>query len=169
VHGAVSQLLRETDWDELDYLVVDLPPGTGDAQLTLIQSVPLAGVVFVSTPQAVSLADGIEGIEMFRKLKVPLLGLVENMSGFECPNCQHVTDIFSKGGGEKEAKRLEVPFLGAIPIDPQVVQAGDTGKPIVKLNPDSPVAKALMNLAEQVAANVSVAQFNAEEPVPTKP
>lgn len=165
VHGAVSQLLRETDWDDLDYLVVDLPPGTGDAQLTLIQSVPLAGVVFVTTPQGVSLADGVKGIEMFRKLKVPILGLVENMSGFECPECHHTTDIFSKGGGEKEAKRYEVPFLGSLPIDPSVVQGGDSGKPIVVLKPTSAVALGFNSLAERVAANVSIAQFTAPQPV----
>jgi ATP-binding protein involved in chromosome partitioning len=165
VHGAVQQLLRETAWDDIDYLVVDLPPGTGDAQLTLIQSVPLAGVVFVSTPQAVCLADGVKGIEMFRKLNVPILGLVENMSGFECPECHHTTDIFSKGGGETEAQRYDIPFLGAIPIDPRIVQGGDTGKPIVVGQPNTVTAKAFMGLAERVAANVSIAQLT--EPAST--
>lgn len=163
VHGAVQQLLRETAWDDLDYLIVDLPPGTGDAQLTLIQAVPLAGVVFVTTPQAVSLADGVKGIEMFRKLKVPLLGLIENMSGFECPECHHTTAIFSKGGGETEAKRLDVPFLGAIAIDPRVTQGGDTGRPVVIAHPTSTTAKTFASIADRVAANISVAQFSAEE------
>lgn len=167
VHGAVQQLLRETDWGELDYLVVDLPPGTGDAQLTLIQTVPLAGVVFVTTPQGVSLADGVKGIEMFRKLNVPILGLVENMSGFECPQCHHVTDIFSKGGGEDEAKRYQVPFLGSIPLDPSIVKASDSGTPTVKSDPESSVGKAFLGLAERVAANVSVAQHTAPEPMTT--
>lgn len=163
VHGAVTQLLRETDWDDLDYLIVDLPPGTGDAQLTLIQAVPLAGVVFVTTPQAVSLADGVKGIEMFNKLKVPILGLIENMSGFECPKCQHVTDIFSKGGGEKEAAHYKVPFLGAIPIDPAIVVSGDTGKPISIADPSSKSALAFRKIAELAAAHVSVANFQSEK------
>lgn len=163
VHGAVQQLLRETAWDDLDYLIVDLPPGTGDAQLTLVQSVPLAGVVIVSTPQAVCLTDGVKGIEMFRKLKVPILGLVENMSGFECPDCHHTTDIFSKGGGQKEADRFEIPFLGAIPIDPRIVRGGDTGRPIVVDQPDSATAKIFMQLAGRVAANISIHQYSPQE------
>jgi ATP-binding protein involved in chromosome partitioning len=165
VHGAVQQLLRETAWDDLDYLIVDLPPGTGDAQLTLVQSVPLAGVVIVSTPQAVCLADGVKGIEMFRKLKVPILGLVENMSGFECPDCHHTTNIFSKGGGEKEAERFEIPFLGAIPIDPRIVRGGDTGRPIVVDQPESATAKIFMQLASRVAANISIEQYSEETAV----
>ncbi len=163
VHGAVQQLLRETAWDDLDYLVVDLPPGTGDAQLTLVQSVPLAGVVIVSTPQAVCLTDGVKGIEMFRKLKVPILGLIENMSGFECPECHHTTDIFTKGGGSKEAEKFEIPFLGAIPIDPRIVTGGDTGKPIVVGQPNSATAKIFMDIAGRVAANISIQQHLPEE------
>jgi len=163
VHGAVQKMLRDTVWEDLDYLIVDLPPGTGDAQLTLVQSVPLAGVVIVSTPQAVCLADGVKGIEMFRKLKVPILGLVENMSGFECPDCHHTTNIFSKGGGEKEADRFEIPFLGAIPIDPRIVRGGDTGRPIVIDQPESTTAQLFMQLASRVAANISIDQFSTEE------
>jgi ATP-binding protein involved in chromosome partitioning len=131
IHGAVQQLLRDTEWGELDYLIIDLPPGTGDAQLTVVQSVPLSGVVVVSTPQAVSLLDGAKGIGMFQKLNVPMLGLVENMSGFECPHCHEVTNIFSTGGAKAEAERLKIPFLAAIPIDPQIVVGGDSGKPVV--------------------------------------
>lgn len=159
VHGAVQQLLRDTEWGELDYLVIDCPPGTGDAQLTIIQSVPLSGVVFVSTPQQVCLADGVKGINMFQKLNVPMLGLVENMSGFTCPHCHETTDIFSKGGGAAEAKEFSIPFLGSIPIDPLVVMGGDGGQPIVVAHPESMAAKALVGMAERVAANVSVAQF----------
>jgi ATP-binding protein involved in chromosome partitioning len=164
VHGAVQQLLRETAWEDLDYLVVDLPPGTGDAQLTLVQSVPLAGVVIVSMPQAVCLADGVKGIEMFRKLKVPILGLVENMSGFECPECHHTTDIFTKGGGEKEAAEYGIPFLGALPIDPRIVRGGDSGRPIVVDQPGGNSARLFMEIAGRVAANISIQQHAAEEP-----
>jgi ATP-binding protein involved in chromosome partitioning len=159
VHGAVRQLLRDTVWGELDYLVVDLPPGTGDAQLTLIQSVPLAGVVIVTTPQDVALLDGVKGIQMFRKLGVPVLGLVENMSGFTCPHCQHETAIFSKGGGEREAERLKIPFLGAVPLDPSMVTAGDTGVPIVLSHPKSAQAKALRWMAQVTAGQISVANM----------
>ncbi len=160
VHGAVQQLLRETDWGALDYLVVDLPPGTGDAQLTLIQSVPIAGVVFVTTPQQVSLADSLKGIQMFRKLNVPILGLVENMSGFTCPHCGTVTNIFSKDGGKSEASEFSLPFLGSIPIEPAITAAGDTGVPIVRSHPESASGKAFLHLAELVAANLSVAHFD---------
>ncbi len=162
VHGAVQQLLRDTQWGELDYLIIDLPPGTGDAQLTVIQSVPLSGVVIVTTPQAVSLLDGARGIGMFQKLNVPLLGLIENMSGFECPHCQTVTNIFSKGGGEKEAARLQMPFLGAIPIDPMIVAGGDTGQPVSISRSDSTAARLFMSIAERVAANISLSQFELE-------
>jgi len=164
VHGAVQQLLRDTLWDDLDYLIVDLPPGTGDAQLTIIQSVPLSGVVFVTTPQAVSLLDGVKGIGMFRKLKVPILGIVENMSGFVCPHCQKETDIFSKGGGEAEAEKQKIPFLGSIPLDPQVVKGGDSGKPVVIGEPESEAAQNLVKMAERVAANISISQFESSSP-----
>lgn len=166
IHGAVKQLLRDTLWGELDYLVVDLPPGTGDAQLTLIQTVPVAGVLVVTTPQEVALLDGQKGVRMFRRLNVPLLGLVENMSGFVCPHCQKETDIFSKGGGEKEASRLKIPFVGSIPLDPDIVRAGDTGVPIVVGKPKSPQAKALRWMAQILAGQISIANM---EPVPTAP
>jgi ATP-binding protein involved in chromosome partitioning len=162
VHGAVQQLLRDTQWGELDYLVIDLPPGTGDAQLTVVQSVPLSGVVIVTTPQAVSLLDGARGIGMFQKLNVPMLGLIENMSGFECPHCQTVTDIFSKGGGQKEAERLGIPFLGSIPIDPMIVAGGDAGKPVVISRGDSATGRLFLSIADRVAANISLSQFQLE-------
>ena len=158
VHSAVQQLLHDTRWDDLDYLVVDLPPGTGDAPLTIIQTVPLSGVVFVTTPQAVSLADGVKGIGLFKKLEVPLLGMIENMSGFTCPACDHVTHIFSKGGGEKEAKEHDIPFLGAVPLDPTVMAGGDSGKPIVVSHPDAPASQVFMQAARKVAANISMSQ-----------
>jgi ATP-binding protein involved in chromosome partitioning len=164
VHGAIKQLLRDTRWGELDYLVVDLPPGTGDAQLTLIQVVPLAGVVVVTTPQDVALLDGVKGIQMFRRMNIPVLGLVENMSGFTCPHCRETTDIFSKGGGEKEASRLKIPFLGAIPLDPELVKAGDTGVPVVKGKPKSEAARSLRWMAQVVAGQISVANMAALQP-----
>lgn len=162
IHGAVQQMLRDSLWTDLDYLIIDFPPGTGDAQLTVIQAVPVSGVVFVTTPQAVSLADGVKGIGMFRKLNIPLLGMVENMSGFSCPHCGEITNIFTKGGGEAQAKELGMPFLGAVPIDPQIVTGGDTGKPIVISHPNSPAAKILMSVAERVAANISVENLKVE-------
>ncbi len=161
VHGAVRQFLRDTRWGDLDCLIVDLPPGTGDAPLTLIQQVPLAGVVVVTTPQDVSLLDGVKGIHMFQKLRVPILGIVENMSGFTCPHCHKDTPIFSTGGGEREAKRLGVPFLGALPLDPRVVAAGDSGVPFVIQHPDADVSRAIQSVAQavrqQLAAPVSPA------------
>lgn len=160
VHGAIQQLLRDTIWGALDYLIVDLPPGTGDAQLTIIQSVPLAGVVFVSTPQTVSLLDGAKGIQMFQKLQVPVLGLIENMSGFECSHCHEVTNIFSKGGAEAEAKKFGIPFLGAVPLDPRIVQGGDTGQPLVLADPGASTSKILSEVAGRVAAQISI--FNHE-------
>ncbi|MGQ0644083.1 MAG: Mrp/NBP35 family ATP-binding protein [Elusimicrobiota bacterium] len=166
VHGAVRQLLRDTSWGELDYLIVDLPPGTGDAQLTLIQTVPLAGVVAVTTPQDVALLDGIKGIQMFRKLNVPILGLVENMSGFECPHCHEETAIFSKGGGEREASRLKIPYLGAVPLHPDMVAAGDQGVPIVVGRPASAQAKALRWAAKVLAGQISIANMNAPTVIP---
>lgn len=163
IHGAVQQLLRDTQWGELDYLIIDLPPGTGDAQLTIVQSVPLSGVVIVTTPQAVSLLDGQKGIGMFQKLNVPMLGLVENMSGFECPHCQTVTDIFSKGGGKREAERLGIPFLTAVPIDPRVMSGGDQGRPIVLAHDKSKTGQIFLGIAERVAANISINQYEIVE------
>lgn len=162
VHGALQQLLRDTLWGELDYLIVDLPPGTGDAQLTMIQSVALSGVVFVTTPQTVSLVDGVKGIGLFRKMGVPVLGLIENMSGFNCPHCHEVTDIFSKGGGEREAKRQDIPFFGSLPIDPAVVAGSDGGRPIVIEMPESPTSRAFTAIASQVEASIATEAGDAQ-------
>lgn len=167
VHGAVQQMLRDTQWGDLDYLIIDFPPGTGDAQLTVVQSVPLSGVMFVTMPQKVSLADGIKGIGMFRKLNIPLLGMVENMVGFSCPHCGETTDIFSRGGGQAQAKELNMPFLGSVPIDPAIVTAGDTGKPIVVSHPNSAAAKVLFSIAEGMAAAISVLNLSGETPLET--
>lgn len=159
LHSAIRQFLTDVEWGELDYLVVDLPPGTGDAALSLAQSLPLSGGVVVTLPQQVSLEDARRGLEMFRQLEVPLLGVVENMSFLELPDGTRM-DIFGSGGGEKLAKAANVPFLGGIPMDPNVRVGGDGGRPIVVSNPESPVAKALTAIAQEIAASLSVAAFN---------
>jgi ATP-binding protein involved in chromosome partitioning len=151
VHGLVYQFLTQVEWGALDYLVIDLPPGTGDAQLTLTQTAPLAGAVIVTTPQDVSLVDARRGLKMFEQVHVPVLGIVENMSLFICPHCGKRTDIFGHGGGQKTSRDLGVPFLGEVPLDPEVVVGGDTGSPIVVRNPDSPATRAYVDLAERVA------------------
>ncbi|HEY3267862.1 MAG TPA: iron-sulfur cluster carrier protein ApbC [Armatimonadota bacterium] len=160
VGRAVQQLVRDCEWGELDYLIIDLPPGTGDAQLSLAQSVPLAGGVIVTTPQDIALLDATRGLSMFREVKVPVLGIVENMSYFACPHCGERTNIFSHGGGETTAARLKVPFLGAIPLDIDVRIGGDTGMPISAAKPDSPQSLAFMELASRVAAAASVAAMD---------
>lgn len=147
VHTAIQQLFRDVLWGELDYLLIDLPPGTGDAQLTLTQLVPLSGAVTVTTPQEVALHDVRKGMMMFQKVNVPLLGIIENMSYFLCGHCNHRTEIFSHGGGERAAEKLGVPFLGNIPIDPAIREGGDTGRPIAIADPGSPQAKAFHEIA----------------------
>ncbi len=161
LHSAIRQFLSDVEWGDLDYLVIDLPPGTGDAQLTLAQSVPLTGGVVVATPQDVALADVIKGITMFHKLEVPVIGVVENMSYFLCPHCGERTEIFAHGGAHKMAEKLDVPFLGEIPLDVAIRVGGDTGKPVTVTHPDSPYAQAFQKLARSVAAAVSVMNVNA--------
>jgi ATP-binding protein involved in chromosome partitioning len=156
LHGAIRQFLTDVDWGELDYLIVDLPPGTGDAQLSLAQSLPLTGGVVVTTPQAVAVADVVKGIAMFKKLGVPVLGVIENMSYFIAPDTGNRYDIFGHGGGQNVAERMDVPFLGEIPIDPRIREGGDTGEPIVVAAPDSPAGQALKNLGQSLAAKISV-------------
>ncbi len=156
LHSAIRQFLSDVEWGELDYLVIDLPPGTGDAQLSLAQSVPLSGGVIVTLPQAVSLEDARRGLEMFRELNVPILGVVENMSYLELPDGTQM-DVFGSGGGQKLAQVAGVPYLGQIPMDPAVRVGGDEGTPIVVSNPDSASARAMRALAEQIAAALSVA------------
>lgn len=155
VMKAVEQLLTDVDWGELDYLMVDLPPGTGDVQLTLAQKVPMTGAVIVTTPQDVALLDVVRGISMFRKLNVPILGVIENMSYFLCPHCGERSDIFSHGGGETASRKLDVPFLGEVPIDLNIRKGGDIGRPILIEAPDSPQSKVFMGIAEQMAARIS--------------
>jgi ATP-binding protein involved in chromosome partitioning len=163
LHSAIRQFLSDVDWGELDYLVIDLPPGTGDVQLTLIQSVPLTGGVIVATPQDVALADVVRGVTMFRKLEVPVFGVVENMSYFLCPHCGERTDIFAHGGAQKMAQKYEVPFLGEIPLDAAIRIGGDTGMPVTVSQPDSPLAQAFRKFAEKVAAAVSVMNVQAAQ------
>ena len=128
LHGSINQFLGETDWGDLDYLIIDMPPGTGDVALTLSQALPLAGAVIVCTPQEVALLDAIKAVSMFRKVEIPILGMVENMSGFQCPDSGKTYDIFGKGGARKKAEELNVPFLGGLPIDITLRIAGDEGK-----------------------------------------
>ncbi len=154
VMKALDHLLREVDWGDLDILIVDLPPGTGDAQLTLSQKVRLSGAVIVTTPQDVALADAIKGVAMFRKVDVPILGIVENMSFFACPHCGKRTEIFGHGGGKREASRLEAPFLGEIPLDAEIREGGDRGKPVVASSPRSDLAKAFADVAERILGSL---------------
>ena len=155
VMKAVEQLLTDVEWGSLDYLLMDLPPGTGDVQLTLAQKVPLTGVVIVTTPQDVALLDVVRGISMFRKLDVPILGVIENMSFFRCPHCGERSDIFSHGGGEAASKKLDVPFLGEVPIDLKIREGGDAGRPVLVDDSESPQSKVFMNLAEQLVSRIS--------------
>ncbi|MBI3594316.1 MAG: Mrp/NBP35 family ATP-binding protein [Nitrospirae bacterium] len=156
IHGAIQQFLRDVNWGELDYLLIDLPPGTGDAQLSITQLIPLTGAIIVTTPQDVALLDSKRGLAMFQKVHVPLLGIVENMSYFCCPHCHEKTEIFSRGGGKTAADKLKVPFLGEIPIDPAIRVGGDTGRPIVVSDPDSPQARSFVQIAGLLAAQISV-------------
>lgn len=156
LHSAIQQFMRDVVWGELDYLVVDLPPGTGDVSLSMAQSVPLAGAVVVTTPQGVSVADVRKAVAMFRQLNIPVLGAVENMSYFACPHCGDRTDIFGHGGGARMAEDLGVPFLGEVPIDARVRQGGDEGQPVVVADPQGAAAKAFADVAGRVAAQISI-------------
>lgn len=158
LHTAIRQFLADVEWGELDYLIIDLPPGTGDAQLSLMQNLPLSGGVIVTLPQMVSLEDAGRGLQMFKELKVPVLGVVENMSYLAMPDGTKM-DLFGTGGGQMLAKKMEVPFLGCIPIDPEVRIGGDNGKPVSLAKPDSEVAIALVSVTEKIAAQVSMLAF----------
>lgn len=151
VHTAIQQFFRDVQWGELDYLLIDLPPGTGDAQLSLSQLVPLCGAITVTTPQEVALHDVRKGMMMFQKVNVPILGIIENMSYFLCGHCGERTEIFSHGGGARAAEKLGVPFLGCIPIDPAIRSGGDAGTPIVVADPSSPQAAAFRDIAAKIA------------------
>jgi ATP-binding protein involved in chromosome partitioning len=168
LHGAIQQFFREVRWRDIDYLVVDLPPGTGDVALSLSQSVPVSGSVVVTTPQTVSIADTRRAVRMYQKLNVPTLGLVENMSHFICPTCGHESDIFGKGGGETLASELSIPFLGRIPVYEPIRVGGDTGVPITIGEPSSPAARAFRLAAERLAAQLSIAAYS-RRPIPLTP
>jgi ATP-binding protein involved in chromosome partitioning len=157
VAGAIQQFLRDVDWGALDYLLVDLPPGTGDAQLTLAQSLPLTGVVVVLTPQDVATQIANKALAMFQQLKVPILGILENMSQFVCPHCGTTAPIFKQGGGRRASQQLGVPLLGEIPLDPLVCQTSDRGEPIVAAHPESTMADAFRRAAQQMVAQVGAA------------
>jgi ATP-binding protein involved in chromosome partitioning len=165
LNSAIRQFLSDVEWGELDYLIIDLPPGTGDASLSLAQALPLSGAVIVTLPQLVSLEDANRGLNMFKTLEVPILGIVENMSYLDLPDGTRM-DLFGSGGGEQLAAATQTPFLGKIPIDQNVRIGGDSGKPILVTHPDSPVAKALRDVAQRVAAQVSVAALSGRNEMP---
>ncbi|MBN9010790.1 MAG: Mrp/NBP35 family ATP-binding protein, partial [Rhizobiales bacterium] len=166
VMSALTQMLREVEWGALDVLVVDMPPGTGDAQLTMAQQVPLAGAVIVSTPQDLALIDARKGLNMFRKVDVPVLRIVENMSYFVCPHCHGRTDIFAHGGARHEAERLGVPFLGEVPLELQIRLSSDAGTPTVAGDPDGPHAKAYRDIAARVWEGVAREREQGGKPAP---
>lgn len=159
LHSVIRQFFNDVKWDELDYLIIDMPPGTGDVALSLSQTVPVSGAIVVTTPQEVSLADSRRAVRMYQKLTIPVLGIVENMSYFSCPSCAHESDIFGRGGAEKTAQEMAVPFLGSIPIYEPVRRGGDSGQPIVIGEPESAAARAITEVAEQMAAQVSIASY----------
>jgi ATP-binding protein involved in chromosome partitioning len=160
LHGALQQFFREVAWRNLDYLVVDLPPGTGDVSLSLSQTVPVAGAIVVTTPQQVSLADSRRAVAMYKKLNIPPLGIIENMSYHVCTKCGHQSDIFGHGGGEQMAAELGIPFVGRVPIYQPIREGSDTGVPLMIAEPESPAARAFMAAAERTAAQVSIASYN---------
>jgi ATP-binding protein involved in chromosome partitioning len=159
LHSAIQQFFREVGWHDLDYLIVDLPPGTGDVALSLSQTVPAAGAVVVTTPQHVSLADTRRAVRMYQRLNIPALGIVENMSYYACPNCHHETDLFGYGGGERMATELDVPFLGRLPVYQPISVGSDRGIPIVIAEPESAAARAFGQVADRAAAQVAIAAY----------
>src|SRR3954447_20991087 len=165
LHSIIRQFLQQVEWGTLDYLVVDLPPGTGDVALSLIQTVPVTGAIVVTTPSDVSLQDARKAIEMFRQVKVEIVGVVENMSAFTCPHCNHEIDIFSKGGGEKMAVKFGVPFLGQIELDPQIREGGDSGHPIVLEGEASAHAKSMFAFARKVVERTNEIKSRPDENV----
>jgi ATP-binding protein involved in chromosome partitioning len=163
LHGAIQQFFKEVAWDDLDYLIVDMPPGTGDVALSLSQTVPVVGAIVVTTPQNVALADSRRAIRMYQKLTIPTMGIVENMSYYACPNCHHEADIFGHGGGEALAHDMNVPFLGRLPVYQPIREGSDAGVPIVESEPASAAAKAFLTVAERAAAQVSISAHKTAE------
>jgi len=169
LHQAIGQFFREVAWHDLDYLIIDMPPGTGDVALSLSQTVPVVGAVVVTTPQQVSLADSRRAVRMYQKLKIPTLGLVENMSYYSCTNCHHEADIFGHGGGEQLATDMSVPFLGRLPIYQPIREGSDAGVPLVVGEPASAAARAFLTVAEKTAAQVSIAAHKSRGKIPLIP
>jgi ATP-binding protein involved in chromosome partitioning len=167
IHKLLTQFLEDADWGELDYLIVDLPPGTGDVQLSLSQLAQVSGAIMVTTPQEVAIIDVVKGISMFRKVEVPILGVVENMSYYVCPSCGHHDEIFSRGGGRKLAESASVPFLAEIPLDVKVRMGGDLGMPVVASAPDSEHTKIFMDLAARIAGMLAVKVLSGPRRVPS--
>jgi ATP-binding protein involved in chromosome partitioning len=165
LHSVIQQFLRSVRWGELDYLIVDLPPGTGDVQLTLIQTAPITGAVIVTTPSVVALADVRKAVEMFRQVNVEILGIVENMSYFSCPHCSERIDVFGHGEGERMATAFGAKFLGEIEIDPQIRIGGDTGKPVASFGEDAPGGKSIYNVARNVIARLAEVNAASAGPV----
>ena len=163
LHGAIQQFFREVAWKDLDYLIVDMPPGTGDVALSMSQTVPVVGSIVVTTPQQVSLSDSRRAVRMYQKLNIPPIGIVENMSYYQCTNCHHEADIFGHGGGEALAAELNVPFLGRLPVYQPIREGSDAGIPLVAAEPSSAAAKAFLTLAERAAAQVSIAAHRTAE------
>lgn len=163
LHGAIQQFFREVAWKDLDYLIVDMPPGTGDVALSMSQTVPVVGSIVVTTPQQVSLSDSRRAVRMYQKLNIPPIGIVENMSYYQCTNCHHEADIFGHGGGEALAAELQVPFLGRLPVYQPIREGSDAGVPLVVAEPSSAAAKAFLTLAERAAAQVSIAAHRTAE------
>jgi ATP-binding protein involved in chromosome partitioning len=163
LHGAIQQFFRDVAWRDLDYLVVDMPPGTGDVALSLSQTVPVAGAILVTTPQQVSLADTRRAVRMYQKLNIQPIGVVENMSYYACRNCHHEADIFGYGGGEELAKAMEIPFLGRLPVYQPIREGSDTGVPLIVSEPGSPAGRAFLTLAERTAAQLSIAAHKVAE------
>ncbi len=159
-------MLRDVDWGTLDVLVIDLPPGTGDAQLTLSQKVPLTGAVIISTPQDIALIDARKGLNMFRKVDVPVLGIIENMSYFVCPECGHQSEIFSHGGAKREAEKLGTEFLGEIPLDIEIRETSDDGQPIVVSKPDSPQAETYRSISRRIKEKLDAEQQDVSRAAP---
>jgi ATP-binding protein involved in chromosome partitioning len=157
LHGAIQQFFKEVAWKDLDYLIIDMPPGTGDVALSLSQTVPVVGSIVVTTPQQVALADSRRAVRMYQKLSIPTLGIVENMSYYSCPNCHHESDIFGHGGGEGLATDMGVPFLGRLPIYQPIREGSDAGVPLIISEPASAAARAFLTVAERAAAQVSIA------------
>ena len=163
LHGAIQQFFRDVAWKDLDYLIVDMPPGTGDVALSLSQTVPVAGSILVTTPQQVSLADTRRAVRMYEKLNIKPIGLIENMSYYACPNCHHEADIFGYGGGEELARAMEVPFLGRLPVYQPIREGSDTGVPLIISEPGSPAGQAFITVAERTAAQISIEAHKAAE------